>query len=133
MTILEQDTMRAITSIPKELEDIKEALSFITIVLIALSGKGKTELNNDITKAIEILKNKGYPALAKAERNTKMTITKDQLADLINGLGSSYISSGEYIGDRSTTTIGEILKILADDIRDSHTETYEVPPTRKGE
>lgn len=62
-----------------------------------------------------------------------MTITKDQFADLISGLGSSYISSGEYIGDRSTITVGEILKILADDIRDSQTETYEVPPTRKGE
>ena len=59
MTILEQDTMRAITRIPKELEKIKEAISFITIVLIALSGKGKIEIDNDITKAIEIIKNKG--------------------------------------------------------------------------
>lgn len=59
MTILEQDTMRAITLIPKELKEIKEAIRFLTITLIALSDKGKTELDNDITKAIEILKNKG--------------------------------------------------------------------------
>lgn len=71
--------------------------------------------------------------MAKAERNTKMTITKYQLADLISGLGSSYISSGGYTGSRSVITIGEILKILADEVRDSPTETYEVPPARKGE
>ena len=59
MTILEQDTMRAITRIPKEFKEIKEALSFLTVVTIALSGKGKTELDNDIEKAIEIIKNKG--------------------------------------------------------------------------
>ena len=59
MTILEQEAMRAITRIPKKLEGIKEALSFLTVVTIALSGKGKTELDNDLEKAIKIIKNKG--------------------------------------------------------------------------
>lgn len=57
-----------------------------------------------------------------------MTISKNQLADLLGGLGSSYVSSGGYIGSRSVTTIGEILKVLADEIRENPTETYEVPP-----
>lgn len=57
-----------------------------------------------------------------------MHITKNQLSDLLGGLGSSYVSSGGYVGSRSAITIGEILKVLADEIRENPTETYEVPP-----
>ena len=57
-----------------------------------------------------------------------MTITKDQLANLLSGLGSSYASSGGYTGQRSLLTIGAILEALADEILERPTETYEVPP-----
>ena len=59
-----------------------------------------------------------------------MTITKDRLADLLSGLGSSYASSGGYAGQRSLLTIGAILEALADEILGNPTETYEVPPAR---
>ena len=59
-----------------------------------------------------------------------MTITKDQLAGLLNGLGSSYASSGGYTGQRSLLTIGAILEALADEIIECPTETYEIPPAR---
>ena len=59
-----------------------------------------------------------------------MTITKDQLAGLLGGLGSSYVSSGGYVGSRSVMTVGEVLKILANEILENPTETYEVPPAR---
>lgn len=57
-----------------------------------------------------------------------MTITKDQLAGLLSGLGSSYASSGGYTGQRSLLTIGAILEALADEIIECPTETYEIPP-----
>ena len=59
-----------------------------------------------------------------------MTITKQQFADLLNGLGSSYASSGGYAGQRSLLTIGAILEALADEILENPTETYEIPPAR---
>ena len=59
-----------------------------------------------------------------------MTITKQQFADLLNGLGSSYASSGGYSGQRSLLTIGAVLEALADEILENPTETYEVPPAR---
>ena len=59
-----------------------------------------------------------------------MTITKDQLADLLSGLGSSYAGSGGYAGQRSLLTIGAILEALADEILGNPTETYEVPRTQ---
>lgn len=57
MTILEQDTMYAIKLIPNELKEIKESISFLTIIMIALSSKGKTELESDLEKANNIVKN----------------------------------------------------------------------------
>lgn len=57
-----------------------------------------------------------------------MTITKQQFADLLDGLGASYASSGGYAGQRSLLTIGAILEALADEILENPTETYEVPP-----
>ena len=57
-----------------------------------------------------------------------MTITKQQFADLLDGLGASYASSGGYEGQRSLLTIGAILEALADEILENPTETYEVPP-----
>lgn len=59
-----------------------------------------------------------------------MTITKQQFADLLDGLGASYASSGGYAGQRSLLTIGAILEALADEIRKNPTETYEIPPKR---
>lgn len=57
-----------------------------------------------------------------------MTITKQQFADLLSGLGSTYASSGGHAGQRSLLTIGAILEALADEILENPTETYEVPP-----
>ena len=60
-----------------------------------------------------------------------MTITKQQFADLLDGLGSAWISSGAYEGLPTVTAIGNIfLKAMADEIRENPTETYEIPPER---
>ena len=59
-----------------------------------------------------------------------MTITKQQLADLINGLGSTYLSSGAYEGNDALVTLGTIVQVIARDVASSPTETYEVPPVR---
>ena len=59
-----------------------------------------------------------------------MTVTRQQFAGLLSGLGSSYASSGGYAGQRSLLTIGAILEALADEILENPTETCEVPPAR---
>ena len=60
-----------------------------------------------------------------------MEITKRQFADLLDGLGATYISSGAYEGQRSVMTVGSLLKAIADEVRGNPTETYEIPPERQ--
>lgn len=59
-----------------------------------------------------------------------MTITRQQFADLLDGLGNTWISSGAYEGLPPVTTIGIFIKAVADEIRKNPTETYEIPPKR---
>ena len=59
-----------------------------------------------------------------------MTITKQQFADLLDGLGGAWISSGAYEGLPPVTAIGIFVKAVADEIRETPTETYEIPPER---
>ena len=58
------------------------------------------------------------------------TMTRQQLADLISGIGSCYLSCGGYDGDAALTTLGAITQTLAEYIRHSPAETYEIPPVR---
>lgn len=58
------------------------------------------------------------------------TITRQQLADLLSGIGSCYLSGGGYDGDAALATLGTIAQTLAEHIRLSPTETYEIPPVR---
>ena len=58
------------------------------------------------------------------------TMTRQQLADLLSGIGSCYLSSGGYDGVAALTTLGTITQTLAEHIRHSPTETYEIPPVR---
>lgn len=60
-----------------------------------------------------------------------MNITKQQFADLLNGLGSAWISSGAYAGDQPAMAVGSFVKTVADEVRASPTETYEIPPVRE--
>ena len=57
-------------------------------------------------------------------------LTKQQLADLISGIGSCYLSSGGYDGDVALVTLGTMMQALAKHIESSPMETYEVPPVR---
>ena len=59
-----------------------------------------------------------------------MTITKQQFADLLDGLGSAWVSSGAYEGLPPVTAVGAFVKAVADEVRASPTETYEIPPKR---
>ena len=58
------------------------------------------------------------------------TITRQQLADLLSGIGSCYLSGGGYDGDASLATLGAIAQALAEHVRLGPTETYEIPPVR---
>ena len=57
-------------------------------------------------------------------------LTRQQLADLISGIGSCYLSSGGYDGDAALAALGVMVRALARLIRYSPTETYEIPPIR---
>lgn len=57
-------------------------------------------------------------------------LTKQQLADLISGIGSCYLSSGGYDGDDALMTVGAMMQVLAKHIESSPAETYEIPPVR---
>lgn len=59
-----------------------------------------------------------------------MTITRQQFADLLDGLGGARISSGAYGGLPPVTAFGAFVKAVADEIRENPTETYEIPPKR---
>ena len=59
-----------------------------------------------------------------------MTITKQQFADLLDGLGGAWISSGAYEGLPPVTAVGASVKAVADEVRANPTETYEIPPKR---
>ena len=61
---------------------------------------------------------------------TTMKITKQQLADLVRGIGSVHVSTGGYEGDIAYTALGMVYQALADEILDGHSEDYEVPPVR---
>lgn len=61
---------------------------------------------------------------------TTTTITRQQLADLLSGIGSCYRSGGGYDGDAALTTLGAIAQALAGHVRLGPTETYEIPPVR---
>ena len=58
------------------------------------------------------------------------TMTRQQLADLISGIGSCYRSGGGYDGDAALTTLGAITQAVAEHIRLSPNEPYEIPPVR---
>lgn len=58
------------------------------------------------------------------------TMTRQQLADLISGIGSCYLSGGGYDGDAALATLGTIAQAIAEHIRRSPAETYEIPPVR---
>lgn len=60
-----------------------------------------------------------------------MTITRQQFADLLDGLGSAWIQSGAYEGLPPVTAVGSFVKAVADEVRANPTETYEIPPERK--
>ena len=62
--------------------------------------------------------------------HTANTITRQQLADLLSGVGSCYLSGGGYDGDAALATLGAITQTLAEHIRRSPAETYEIPPVR---
>lgn len=59
-----------------------------------------------------------------------MTITRQQFADLLDGLGRAWISSSVYEGLPPMTAVGIFVKAVADEIRENPTETYEIPPKR---
>ena len=59
-----------------------------------------------------------------------MTITRQQFADLLDGLGSAWISSGAYEGLPPVTAVGAFVKAVADEVRANPTDTYEIPPKR---
>ena len=59
-----------------------------------------------------------------------MKIKKQQLADLVRGIGSVHVSTGGYEGDIAYTALGMVYQALADEILDGHSEDYEVPPVR---
>ena len=61
---------------------------------------------------------------------TTMKITKQQLADLVRGIGSVHVSTGGYEGDIAYTALGMVYQALADEILDGPSEDYEVPPVR---
>ena len=58
------------------------------------------------------------------------TMTRQQLADLISGIGSCYLSGGGYDGDAALATLGAIAQALAEHVRLGPAETYEIPPAR---
>ena len=59
-----------------------------------------------------------------------MKIKKQQLADLVRGIGSVHVSTGGYEGDIAYTALGMVYQALADEILDGPSEDYEVPPVR---
>ena len=59
-----------------------------------------------------------------------MTVTRQQFADLLDGLGGAWTSSGAYEGLPPATAVGALVKAVADEIRGNPTETYEIPPKR---
>lgn len=59
-----------------------------------------------------------------------MTITRQQFADLLDGLGRAWISSSVDKGLPPMTAVGIFVKAVADEIRENPTETYEIPPKR---
>ena len=59
-----------------------------------------------------------------------MKITKQQLADLVRGIGSVHVSTGGYEGDIAYAALGMVYQALADEILDGPSEDYEVPPVR---
>ena len=61
---------------------------------------------------------------------TTMKITKQQLADLVRGIGSVHVSTGGYEGDVAYVALGMVYQALADEILDGPSEDYEVPPVR---
>ena len=71
------------------------------------------------------------PPVSRAHRTMHTTtITRQQLADLLSGVGSCYLSGGGYDGDAALTALGAIAQALAEHVRHSPTETYEIPPVR---
>ena len=46
---------------------------------------------------------------------TTMKITKQQLADLVRGIGSVHVSTGGYEGDIAYTALGMVYQALADE------------------
>ena len=59
-----------------------------------------------------------------------MKITKQQLADLVRGIGSVHVSTGGYEGDIAYTALGMVYQALANEILDGPSEDYEVSPVR---
>ena len=59
-----------------------------------------------------------------------MKITKQQLADLVRGIGSVHVSTGGYEDDIAYAALGMVYQALADEILDGPSEDYEVPPVR---
>ena len=59
-----------------------------------------------------------------------MKITKQQLADLVRGIGSVHFSPGDYEDDIAYVALGMVYQALADEILDGPIEDYEVPPVR---
>ena len=72
------------------------------------------------------------PPVSRAHHtmSTTTTITRQQLADLLSGIGSCYLSGGGYDGDAALATLGAIAQALAEHVRLGPTETYEIPPVR---
>ena len=73
---------------------------------------------------------RGDTSVSRAHRTMHTTITRQQLADLISGIGSCYRSGGGYDGDAALTTLGAIAQALAEHVRLGPTEAYEIPPVR---
>ena len=70
------------------------------------------------------------PPVPRAHHTMHTTITRQQLADLLSGIGSCYLSGGGYDGDAALAALGAIAQALAEHVRLGPTETYEIPPVR---
>lgn len=61
-----------------------------------------------------------------------MKLTSSQFADMIGGLGSTYVSGGAYEGSQPTMLVGSFLKAVADEVRATPCDC-EVPPDARSE